>query len=431
MLHTEIAYQKEKREPKISYDLEVGALLFKSGNFGKSVPHLKRAMRDFAAKKDFSRYFHCYSLLLQALNELGNRSAVHRLKKTVEAFCSVNKLANNPKALACSAYYSIYIEKKFDKARKELNTALKTAFARRDKALKRKLPTREISARFEIINCLYVYGIYYFETGDYNKCLNELENLKSLIKSCFKLKQEIQLSLSRTDNSQELGNHRRILEELDKHLPLIEKIQMGLKFFYALVEIKKFKNYRRADRLLWDVYEEAGKSANTFFIPYILYSMAWCNIKLSNRKQALMLFNLAQKHTHKERKTLTNYRDKLKQQENLGLLEKKATYDLIFDAKEHTLMEKQKGCVEIKNQFVLMDLLCLLMGRPGLSYSKKEIVKKLWKTKYTPSKDDNKLYVTVKRLRDLIEPDSQKPRYIKRGYGGYYFSDSFKILLKK
>ena len=423
MFRTEVS---DKKEAKISYDWEIGSLLFKNGSLGKSVPHLKQALLDFSYKKEFSLYFQCYSLLLQALSELGDKKAVERLKKSVETFCSKNKVSNSPQALACSAYYNIYIEKNFDKAKKELNAALKTAFSR-----KKNLPAQEIASRLDIIRCLYIYSIYYFETANYDKCLDELENLKLLIKSCFKLKEEIQTSLSDTNNSQELIEKHKIIEELDKCLPGIEKYRLGLKFFYALIEIKKLKNYSQAERLLWEVYEEAGKKSHTFFIPYILYTMAWCNIKLSNRKQALMLFNLAKKHTHKERKTLISYRDKLQRQENFDTLQEKISYDLILDIKEHTLMEKQKGCVEIKNQFVLIDLLRLLMARPGVSHSKSEIVKKLWQTDYNPNTDDNKIYVTIKRLRGLIEPEDKKPRYIKRGCGGYYFSESAKILLKK
>ena len=44
---------------------------------------------------------------------------------------------------------------------------------------------------------------------------------------------------------------------------------------------------------------------------------------------------------------------------------------------------------------------------------------------------DNKIYVTIKRLRKLIEPDYDKPRYIFRAKNGYYLNKNTKILMEQ
>ena len=93
-------------------------------------------------------------------------------------------------------------------------------------------------------------------------------------------------------------------------------------------------------------------------------------------------------------------------------------------------MEKEKGHINIKNQFILLDLLKLLISNPGIVYSKESLVEKVWKQKYDPRVHDNKIYVTIKRLRELVEPDHRKPKYIFRTKEGYYVNKKVKISLK-
>jgi DNA-binding response OmpR family regulator len=68
---------------------------------------------------------------------------------------------------------------------------------------------------------------------------------------------------------------------------------------------------------------------------------------------------------------------------------------------------------------------------PGEVYSKEAIVEKIWKQSYDPSVHDNKLYVTIKRLRKMIEPDFDKPKYIFRAKNGYYLNKNARVLLQK
>ena len=414
-----------------SYDFEMGSLLFTNGNFKKSLPYLKKSMHIFLENKDFSSYFSCYFLMLRALNELGDKEAIEPLHQEVEKCCNIYKISNTPGALACSAYYTIYTKNDFDKAKKDLNQALKIAFDTHDNYIKKGDRLKQNEVRFEIITCLYVYSVYYLEVEDYENCIQELKNLKILLKDYLNLKKEVELDHARTDNTQELQYYHNILEGLKKNVQNIRRIQLGLKFSEALIEIKYTKNYKQAEQLLWELYEEANKTNNTFLIPYILCSMAWCYLKLENKQQAQMFFNLAKKNVNKERKLLVLYMDSLKQHENLDQIEETKTYDLILDLNDHLIVEKEKGCIELKNQFILMDLLKLLLLNPGVSYSKKTIIQKIWNQDYRPEVHDNKIYVTIKRLRTMIEINSCKPRYICRNNLGYYFSKQAKVLVKQ
>jgi DNA-binding response OmpR family regulator len=71
------------------------------------------------------------------------------------------------------------------------------------------------------------------------------------------------------------------------------------------------------------------------------------------------------------------------------------------------------------------------MKTPGQVYSKEFLVKQVWKQEYDPAVHDNKIYVTIKRLRKLIEPEYEKPRYIFRAKNGYYLNKNTKVLLEQ
>ena len=381
-------------------------------------------------KRDFSSYFSCYDLMIQALNELEEQGSVKALKQNVEKVCKIHNISNTPIALSCSAYYNIYIEKDFNQAKRELNEALKMAFDNYDKYKEKGEMIQQSVTLFEIMRCLYVYSIYFFEIKDYKHCIQELKHLKVFIKEYFKLKQDTELAHSRTNNSQELQVYHNLLKELKGNFQNVQKIQLSVKFSEALIAINYLEKYKQAEKLLWEVYEEANKTNNSFLVPYILCAMTYCSVKLKNGKQARMFFHLAQKQVHKDRKLLLRYMRVLRKQENLSLDSMREAYDIVFDTKEHTIIEKHKGCMELKNQFVLQDLLKLFLLNPGVSFSKDEIIRKVWKQNYIPEIHDNKIYVTVKRLRAIIENDPCKPRYIGRTSSGYCFSKQARVFIK-
>nr|WP_295905720.1 hypothetical protein [uncultured Bdellovibrio sp.] len=55
---------------------------------------------------------------------------------------------------------------------------------------------------------------------------------------------------------------------------------------------------------------------------------------------------------------------------------------------------------------------------------------KVWSQIYDPDLHDNLIYVSIKRLRTLIEPDLESPRYILRDRKGYYFNQQSIVQFK-
>lgn len=421
---------KEKKQGE-SYDFEMGRLLCAGGNFQKCLPHLKKAMSAFLKQNKFSSYFSCYQMMILALNELMEVKVAKLLHQEVQTVCRTYNISMTPMVLNCSAYYNIYITKDLDTAKQQLNSSLKIAFDKHDHYIKTGDRLKQNTCRYHIIMCLYFYSIYYLVIKDFKNCIQELNNLKILLKDHLKLKEDVELDNARTDNVQELQMQHNILEDLKKNYMNLQKIQLGIKYIEASVKIQYKQNYTLANKLLWELYEEANKINQTFLIPDILCAMSYCYLGMKNKKSAQMFFNLAKKHSNKDRQRLFHYMEKLEKQEEWNQTEEDDTYDLIFNIKDHLIVEKQKGCIELKNQFILMDLLKLFLLNPGVPYSKESIIKTIWKQDYLPEVHDNKIYVTIKRLREMIEINSCKPHYIRRNNAGYHFSQQAKVLVKQ
>lgn len=109
-------------------------------------------------------------------------------------------------------------------------------------------------------------------------------------------------------------------------------------------------------------------------------------------------------------------------------------YDLELNLSTGTLTEIRKGEIKFDGQFILRDLLRVFMEaslekKPGATLSKEDLVREVWAEDYRPQSHDNKIYVNIKRLRRLIEPDDGSTEYILRGKLGYYLNPNLKIAI--
>lgn len=79
----------------------------------------------------------------------------------------------------------------------------------------------------------------------------------------------------------------------------------------------------------------------------------------------------------------------------------------------------KKGTEQIELSKTEQKLLRLLVENKGVTLERAELVDRIW-TDGSEYVDENALSVTVKRLRDKLEDDSAKPKYVKTVYGiGY------------
>jgi len=106
------------------------------------------------------------------------------------------------------------------------------------------------------------------------------------------------------------------------------------------------------------------------------------------------------------------------------------TYDFIFDEQVNALTERSKGLIDFKNQHILFELAQMFMRNPGHRFAKDRLIQNIWKQEYQPHIHDNLIYVSIKRLRSLLEPDPESPRYILRDRTGYYLPHQVSVKIE-
>ena len=192
--------------------------------------------------------------------------------------------------------------------------------------------------------------------------------------------------------------------------------------------LRKMGQFDQAADILWTCYEKLKQRKNFLLHLELLYAMGITYHDAGQLDLARLYLGLARKSI--DPVSLKNMDNHIKKRlRELGDSDE-SQYDLIFNKTTKSLSEKKRGRVDFKNQFILLDLLKLFLRKPGEVHSKEEIVEKVWKQDYDPRVHDNKLYVTIKRLRKLIEPEYEKPRYIFRAKNGYYLNKSARVLMR-
>ncbi len=191
--------------------------------------------------------------------------------------------------------------------------------------------------------------------------------------------------------------------------------------------LMQLKKYEEALEVTWKAYEEVKNIKRMTMIPFVLARIAELYFALGERDFAVSYIKMAQRSLSKNQIDLAETIHEIIRK--IGF-ESDSNYDLVFDNENHIIIEKKLGKIDFKNQFILLDLLKLFLRNPGTVYSKEYLVENVWKQPYDPAVHDNKIYVTIKRLRRLIEPDFDKPKYIFRAKNGYYVSKTVKVFLE-
>ncbi len=187
-------------------------------------------------------------------------------------------------------------------------------------------------------------------------------------------------------------------------------------------ELKKFD---QALELFWQAYEQTKHSKQLSTSVGMMANIGACLFELGQRDAAKVYFDLAIRasdvqNSKKVYKVISEYTKYYQ-------TNKKIDFDIAFDFENHVVTEKQIGKVDFKNQFILLDLLKLFISKQGEVFSKEYLVEHIWKQNYDPETHDNKIYVTIKRLRKMIEPDYDRPKYIFRSKNGYFLNKSIKV----
>jgi len=190
----------------------------------------------------------------------------------------------------------------------------------------------------------------------------------------------------------------------------------------VLLDLKRFD---QALDLFWLACEQVKQSKQLSTSIGLLANIGICLFELGQKDAAKVYFDIVKKSTDsanskKPLAAIAKYVEQIKDTN-------KENFDLVFDGENHLITEKTIGKIDFKNQFILLDLLKLFISKQGEVFSKEYLVEHIWKQDYDPTVHDNKIYVTIKRLRKMIEPDYDHPKYIFRSKNGYFLNKSIKV----
>lgn len=357
---------------------EVGRLYSCVGNINQAIQKLSLAMEQFRKDKDFKSLLKCQEILLRIYVERLELDKVNRIKEEIQDLVLKEGLELTSRTyyvLGVCASYKNQIDLAFDYYQKSLHLAL--------------------SGDDKEDMCYAISGIVlcHCHKGNFKEALTEIKSLKVFF------------------------------EVLD-----VPELVLNTQVIHGLI-YRKQGRFEEALELFWDAYDKLKQVDNKAFFYSCLYNIGATYFDSGEHDLAKLYMQLAKRSIDANvyRKTAMEI-DSLLQK--LGM-DNSEEFDLVINEASQTIKEKNKGNVEFKNQFILLDLLNLFVKNPGRVFSKEELVEKIWGQEYNPSVHDNKVYVTIKRLRKLIEPDYEKPHYIFRGKNGYFLNKAARVLIEK
>ncbi len=355
---------------------ELGKLYCDRGEYAPSVTHLLDASKGYFAEKNFSKYLNCMNLLLRIYAETEQYEEINLAKEKIQDLVLKEGFELNSKTYYTLAVCASY-KGQIDTAMDYLQKALALALAADNKE--------------DICHAIFGLAMCYSHPtlARYSDALKEIYNLQVF----FQVYQ-------------------------------MPDLQASSLFLNADI-LKQMKKYDEAIEVLWKAYDIVRETRNVVMSNYLMGALADTYYEIGDKDMARTYITLAQKSVDTENhKRLARMVKSLA--EKIGG-ETQSNFDLIFDEVNHAVIEKKLGKIDFKNQFILLDLLRLFVQNQGQVYSKEFLVENVWKQPYDPAIHDNKIYVTIKRLRKLIEPDYEKPKYIFRAKNGYYMNKAARV----
>lgn len=365
---------KESEIKKIETELELGRLYFEKTDFTQALEHFDFVLKEGLQLADKTLFLKAANRALRCYAELEDEANIVRLKDLLQDLIIKNEVQPNARTFYTLALCASYKDQ-HKQALEYLEKALALALASDDKE--------------DICYSIHGLAAVYVQLGRVEDALKEIYNLKVF----FQVMELPELKISNA--------------LLNGHI------------------FRRMKDYEHALEIFWQCYEMLKDNKNYYSLFNVLYALGVVYADLGNNDMARLYLSLAKRSADpvNMRRSLRFIEEKLKA---LGV-PAESKYDLIFNLVNNSVVERRKGSIDFKNQFILLDLLKLFLKTPGEVFTKETIVKTIWKQDYNPEVHDNKIYVTIKRLRQMIEPDYDKPRYIFRAKNGYYLNRNTKI----
>lgn len=358
---------------------EIGKLYCDRGDYALALPNLNKAASFFLAEKQYNLYLKCIQNIIRVHAERDEQESITALKENLH-----DLVIREGIELSSTTYYTLglcanlkgQIDNSVDYLRRALELGLKE--------------NNQEDMCFAILGL----SICFRQQKKYDEALKEIYNLNIFLQ-----------------------------------LLNIPELRIASANANAMI-LMDLKKYDQALEILWSAYEELKVTKQLFVAIGVLSNIGIILFEQGQKDLSRVYLNLARKSIDP-----ANNRIALRKIEpyliqlNQDSLDGGA--DLVFDLEKHSVQERNIGAIDFKNQFILLDLLKLFISNQGQIFSKEYLVEHVWKQNYDPAVHDNKIYVTIKRLRKLIEPDYDKPKYIFRAKNGYYINKSVRVEIKE
>ena len=406
---------------RTDYLFELGKARSLSGNFLGATRLLEEVSNSYIQQKNYPKYMECLSLLLRIYKELQNVQKITILKEELMELVWEKNIEVTSRVHYTFGLCALYMGNLIS-AREEFEKSINQAVILEEKSIQENNDEQTLRARIEL--CFSRSGMtsFYVRENNLEKAQQELAYVIQHLHSFKVLEKEVEEG--RRGNVSEGLLLKEVLKETAS---IREKIELNAQLLKVTI-LRLQSRYCEVESLLWEWYERVQKSKDFYSIVTFFYYLGQNYLDMQDYSQAGIFLNLAKKSIDYD-----NFRHLYVHVQNcLDKLNSIVSndYDLIVNLSKNFILEKHKGKIDFKNQFILLGLLKIFLTQPGVSHSKESLVEKVWKQKYDPRVHDNKLYVTVKRLREIMEPDTHHIRYIFCGKDGYYLNSKIRVLFK-
>lgn len=357
-------------------EFKLGELYYDKLDYDNSVKHLNVAAQGFFARGLFTKYLDCLNYLLRIYADRIDSQNINSTKEKLQDLLLLQGFELNART-----YYTL-----------AKCAVLKNQIATAQSYLEKSLALAKTNESTEdICNASIGLASIFRQAGQFEEALGLIDSVKDLLRELPKPDTEISAHIIRSNIYRDSGRFEEALAGL------------------------------------WKCYEVLKTHQSIYIHVYLMYNLGLLFEKSGQKDSAMIYLSLARRSIDP-----VNMADlKIWVDKALARLgETEETYDLVYDEPRKLVTERVKGPLDFKNQFILLDLLKILVEKPGEVKSKENLAKSLWGEAYDPSVHDNKLYVTIKRLRAMIEPNVDKPTYILRAKNGYCLNKDRKVLIK-
>ena len=363
----------------LSISIEIVRLLIRKGDLHEARTKAEEAMKDALILKDRAAWLESCRYFVQCCQELEELGASQAIMESVTHFlvtASEPQLQAQAETLISSWLFALG-------KKEECHDYAQSAI----------LKATEIQDFETLARALTVYAAsLLFDASTYKLAITQLDKLNTILENLHNPETQLTANLLRSYVYTQRG-------QTELALPL-----------------------------LWATYEEAKLHGFHLLISSILAQIARV---YRDQKQIeeyriyadLALRGLDRNKTPRVYKLVYNSCPPLKET-------KTSLYDFHIDEKARHVRERSKGKIDFKNQHILFEMAVLFIKNPGVRFNKEDLSKYIWNQTYSPDLHDNLIYVSIKRLRTLLEPDLESPRYILRDRKGYYFNPSTAVNFK-